>query len=167
MKQFLKSVDIWRRYRQEVTNRSLILCKSILLQYLFFCVAVDAYSHTVRILVWLLCIIFAQWTVLSGWVLHDSLLHSGLVHGNFLNTDVLQGSVATCLRCGGRVEEDFVVNLLLNLTVTEFRKSVNIWRSYGQDYSGLFFDSRCMSCFRKHYCDTILHDSQWRSQTKI
>jgi len=35
VKQFLKSVNIWRSYRQEVTNRPLIICKSILLQYLF------------------------------------------------------------------------------------------------------------------------------------
>jgi len=51
VKQFLKSVNIWRSYRQEVTNRPLIIFKSILLQYLFFCVAADAYSHTVGIVV--------------------------------------------------------------------------------------------------------------------
>ena len=52
--EFLKSVNIWRSYRQEVTNRPLIiiLCKSILLQYLFFCVAADAYCHTMGILLW-------------------------------------------------------------------------------------------------------------------
>jgi len=27
VKQFLKSVNIWRSYRQEVTNRPLIICK--------------------------------------------------------------------------------------------------------------------------------------------
>ena len=32
-----------------------------------------------------------------------------------------------------------LVNLLLSLTVREFWKSVNIWRSYRQDYSVLFF----------------------------
>ena len=52
VKQFLKSVNIWRSYRQEVTNRPLIICKSILLQYLFFCVTADGYSHTVGIIVW-------------------------------------------------------------------------------------------------------------------
>ena len=63
----------------------------------------------------------------------------------FSYIDVSQGSVATCLRCGGIVNDDFVVNLLMNLLVTEFWKSVNISRSYGQDhnhgqdYSGLFF----------------------------
>ena len=59
-KQFLKSMNIWRSYRQEVTNRSLIIRKSILLQYFFFCIAADAYSHTVEILVWPLCISFSQ-----------------------------------------------------------------------------------------------------------
>jgi len=34
-------------------------------------------------------------TVLSGWVLNDSLLHSDLEHSNFLNTDISQGSAAT------------------------------------------------------------------------
>jgi len=28
VKQFLKSVNIWRSYRQEVTNRPIIICKS-------------------------------------------------------------------------------------------------------------------------------------------
>jgi len=61
VKQLLKSVNIWRSYRQEVTNRPLVICKSILLQYLFFCVAANAYSHAVAILVWSLCVSFSQW----------------------------------------------------------------------------------------------------------
>jgi len=57
-----------------------------------------------------------------------------------LNTDISQGSVIAQLRCGGIVNDD----LPLNLPVKEFWKSVNIWRSYGQYYSGLFFiDSQC------------------------
>jgi len=59
VKQFLKFVNIWQSYRQEVTNRPLIICKSILLQYLFFCVAADACSHIVGILVWPLCVSFS------------------------------------------------------------------------------------------------------------
>jgi len=59
VKQFLKFVSIWRSYRQEVTNRPCIICKSILLQYLFFCVAADGYNHTVEILVWPLCVSFS------------------------------------------------------------------------------------------------------------
>jgi len=35
--------------------------QSILLQYLFFCIAADVYSHTVGILVWPLCLSFSQW----------------------------------------------------------------------------------------------------------
>jgi len=38
----------------------------------------------------------------------------------FLNTDILQGSVATRLGCGGVFKYDFVTNLLLSLTVKEF-----------------------------------------------
>ena len=38
---------------------------------------------------------------------------------------------------------DFIANLPLSLPVKEFWKSVNIWRSYRQKYSGVFFDSQC------------------------
>jgi len=52
-------------------------------------------------------------------VLHGRLLHSDHEHGNFLNIDISQGSVATHLRCGGIFRDDFVENLLLNLSVKE------------------------------------------------
>jgi len=74
-----------------------------------------------------------------------------LIH-SFLNTAIFwtlisqQGSVVTQLRCGGTVNEDCVANLLVNLSVKEFWKLVNIWRSYGQDYGGLLFiDWQCIS----------------------
>ena len=35
--------------------------------------------------------------------------------------------MATCLRCGGISNDDFVANLLVNLSVKEFSRSVNIW----------------------------------------
>jgi len=37
------------------------------------------------------------------------------------------------------VNDDFVAYLLLNLAVKIFGKSVNVWRSCWQYYSGLFF----------------------------
>jgi len=43
--------------------------------------------------------------------------------------DKLQGSVATCLRCGGVVNNQIKKSLLLSLRVNFF-KSVNIWQSY-------------------------------------
>ena len=46
-------------------------------------------------------------------------IHTGLEHGNFLNTDISQGSVVTQLNCGGIVNENFVANLLLNPLVNE------------------------------------------------
>ena len=55
-----------------------------------------------------------------------------------------QGSVATYLRCGGKFKHEFVANLPLSLSVQKFWKSVNIWGSYGQELSVLFFDSRCI-----------------------
>jgi len=46
-------------------------------------------------------------------------IQSGFEHGIF-NTDISQRSVVTQLRCGGTVNEDFVANLLMNLSVKEF-----------------------------------------------
>jgi len=57
---------------------------------------------------------------LSGLVLHNSLLHLLLKNGDFLNTDISQGSVATRLGCSGVFVYDFVTNFLLSLTVIEF-----------------------------------------------
>jgi len=75
-------------------------------------------------------------------------IDSDLEHDNFLNCDISQGSVVTHLSCGGIINKCFVANLLVNLSVKEFWKSVNIWRSYGQYYSGLFFnDSQCIYIF--------------------
>ena len=51
---------------------------------------------------------------------------SGLEHGNFLNSDISQGSVVTQLRCAGIINKIVVANLLVNSLVKEFRKSVNI-----------------------------------------
>jgi len=76
--------------------------------------------------------------------LHNSLLHLLLKHRDFLNIDISQGSVATRLGCDGVFKYDFVTNFLLSLTEKEFRKSVNIWRSYGQEINVLFFDSQCI-----------------------
>jgi len=66
-------------------------------------------------------------------------IDSGLDHGIFWTLDISQGSVVTQLRCGEIVSHGFVANLILNLPVKEVWKSVNIWRSYGQYCSALFF----------------------------
>ena len=57
----------------------------------------------------------------------------------FSNIHILQGSVATYLRCGGIFKYEFVANLPMSLPVKEFWKSVNIWGSYEQEFSVLFF----------------------------
>ena len=57
---------------------------------------------------------------LSGYVLHNSSVHLLHKNGNFLNTDISQQSVATCLGCGGVFIYDFVTNFLLSLTVKGF-----------------------------------------------
>jgi len=46
------------------------------------------------------------------------------------------------LRCGGICNDQFVTQSLLSLVVKELRKStVNIWRSYEQEYSVLLFST--------------------------
>ena len=47
--------------------------------------------------------------------MHNSLLHLLLKNGDFLNTDISQGSVATRVGCGGVFVYDFVTNFLLSL----------------------------------------------------
>ena len=49
-----------------------------------------------------------------------SLLHLLLKNGDFLNTDISHGNVATRFGCGGVHVYDFVTNFLLSLTVKEF-----------------------------------------------
>ena len=57
----------------------------------------------------------------------------------FSDIHISQGSVATYLRRGGIFKHDFVANLPLCLPVKEFWKSINIWGSYGREFSVLFF----------------------------
>jgi len=52
--------------------------------------------------------------------LHNSFLHLLLKNGDFLNTDISQGSVATRLGFGGVFVYDFVTDFVLSLTVKEF-----------------------------------------------
>ena len=84
-------------------------------------------------------------TVLSGWILHDRLLHrlrSWSWH--ILNSDIAQGSVVTQLRYGEIISQGCVANLLVNLSVKEVWKSVNIWRVMDNIVVPCFFDSQCM-----------------------
>jgi len=54
-----------------------------------------------------------------------------------LYINISQGRVATYLSCGGIFSCHFTANLLLNLTVKEFSKSVKIWHSYHQEFGDL------------------------------
>ena len=74
----------------------------------------------------------------------------------FSDTDVSQGSSATPLRCGGIVNDDFVAYLLVNLSVKNIWKSVNIWRSYGQYCSALFFLTHSVVWFCSYSCTYCL-----------
>jgi len=61
--------------------------------------------------------------------------------GRFLDINVSQGSVATCLKCAEIFNDQFVTHLLLSPVVKEFWKSVNNCRSYGPEPNVLFFYS--------------------------
>jgi len=57
----------------------------------------------------------------------------------FLGKTILQGSVATRLRCGGIISNHLTTNFLQNPSVKEFRKSVKIRQSYHEKFDALFF----------------------------
>ena len=65
-------------------------------------------------------------------------IHSGLEYGNFLNTDISQGSAVTQLRCDGIINEDFVANLLMNLPVKEFENQSTFGKVIGKIIVGCF-----------------------------
>ena len=74
----------------------------------------------------------------------------------FSDSHISQGSVATHLRCGGIFKYEFVANLPVSLSVKEFWKSVNIWGSYGQEFSVLFFfETQCSSLSARISCVEI------------
>jgi len=64
----------------------------------------------------------------------------------FWTWEISQGSI-TRSRCGGIFNNDFITNLVMNPSVKEFWKLINVWRSYRKKSSVLgFFDSRCSMC---------------------
>jgi len=52
----------------------------------------------------------------------------------FSVTYVSQGSVATCVRCGGMSTKCCIATFLLSQSVKEFTKSVTLWQSYCQQF---------------------------------
>ena len=52
----------------------------------------------------------------------------------FADINVLRGSVATCARCGGIFNVHLTTNLPRNLLVNFFTKSVKIWQNYGHGH---------------------------------
>jgi len=57
----------------------------------------------------------------------------------------LKNQLNTVCQEYGIFKYEFVANLSMSLSAEEFQKSVNIWGSYGQEFSVLFpFDSQCI-----------------------
>jgi len=57
----------------------------------------------------------------------------------FSDTDVLQGSVAMHIRCDGIFNNSFIANLLENLSVKIFWKSVKVWCRYSHEFGVTLF----------------------------
>jgi len=74
--------------------------------------------------------------------LHNSLLHLLLKNGDFLNTDISQGSVATRLGCGGVFVYDFVTVSNSGRILKIGQYVVKLW---ARVWCLVFFDSRCIS----------------------
>ena len=76
--------------------------------------------------------------------MHNSLLHLLLKNGDFLNTDISQGSVATRLGCGGVFIYHLVTNFLLSITVKKIENRLIFGEVMGNSWVSCFFDSRCI-----------------------
>jgi len=76
--------------------------------------------------------IYDNFSVLSLWILKENCCYSVkyVRFLLFLIFCILQGNVATWLRCGGKCNNSFAANFLLSPAVKEFLKSVNIFQSY-------------------------------------
>ena len=57
--------------------------------------------------------------------------------------NISQGSVATLVRCGGKINANFIANFLTSQPVKELWKSADIWRSYCKRKRGTFFETQC------------------------
>jgi len=57
--------------------------------------------------------------------------------------DISQGSVETRLRCICILSEHFIANVSLSLSVKDFWKSINIWRSYDKNLVFYFVAPPC------------------------
>ena len=73
-----------------------------------------------------MCSYTSLWFIVN----HDISLRMSLFSG----TDVLQGSVATRMRCDGIFNNSFIANVLDNLSVKQSVKSVKVWQSYSHEF---------------------------------
>ena len=62
----------------------------------------------------------------------------------FWGKTILQGSVATLLRCDGIVSDHLTTNFMHNPSVKEFRKSIKIRQSYHEKFNAPFFGTQCI-----------------------
>jgi len=76
----------------------------------------------------------------------------GLLMVCFADIDVSQGSVATHARCDGIFNTRLTTNLLRNLPVKNFFKSVKIWQNYGYESVTPLFLAQPIDC--QWNCDT-------------
>ena len=68
----------------------------------------------------------------------------------FGSKTILQGSVATRLRCSGIVSNYLTTNFKQNPSVKKFQKSVKIPQSYHEKFDAPFFGTRCIYMYICH-----------------
>ena len=82
-----------------------------------------------------------------------------LEHGDFLNTDISQGSVAICLRWGSILKYEFITNLPSTLTV----KNVENRLTFGE-----VMDKSIVSCFfLSHSVYQRVYDNRYYAATQL
>jgi len=79
------------------------------------------------------------------WIGHSLSATSHRAH-YFSEINISQGSVVMRLRCGGIVNNHCIANFSEIVTVKEFLKSVNIWRSYVYNIWGSLFLAHPVYC---------------------
>ena len=63
----------------------------------------------------------------------------------FSDIHISQGSVETCLGCGGIVKFDFVANLPMNLSVKIFENRLTFGEVMGKSLVSCFFETQCIT----------------------
>ena len=68
----------------------------------------------------------------------------------FFCIHISQGSVATCLKCGGTFKNAYVANLLWSRLVKNFENRITVSEVMAKSLVSCFFDSQCTLLYITH-----------------